>query len=123
MADEEKKGNVRLSNQIRDAYFGKNTDSTLVGNLGKRSKKNESSFSAKSVDSLSITPSPFDKDSLLELFEIIRPSKTFSAIVLPKITMVNQAVNHGGSMTRTIKCSTRKSYMKHHVHPINAHSF
>lgn len=111
-ADEEKKGNVRLSNQIRDAYFGKNADSTLVSNLGKRSKKNESSLSAQSVDSLSTTPSPRDKDSLLELYEIIRPSEALSEIVLPKNqkTLIEQILQENEKNEKLIK---------HHLPPAN----
>lgn len=82
-ADEEKKGNVRLSNQIRDAYFGKNADSTLSSNLGKRPKKNENILSAQSVTS-STSPSPRDKDSMLELYEVIQPSIPLAEVVLPK---------------------------------------
>jgi SpoVK/Ycf46/Vps4 family AAA+-type ATPase len=82
-ADEEKKGNVRLSNQIRDAYFGKNADSTLVSNLGKRPKKDEASRSAQSVGS-SASPSPRDKDSMLELYETVHPTTSLSEVILPK---------------------------------------
>jgi SpoVK/Ycf46/Vps4 family AAA+-type ATPase len=80
--DEEKKGNVRLSNQIRDAYFGKNADSTLVSNIGKRPKKNEHILTAQSASSAS--PSPRDKDSMLELYEIVRPTVSLAEVVLPK---------------------------------------
>lgn len=83
-ADEEKKGNIRLSNQIRDAYFGKNAGSTLVSNLGNRPKKNDALLSAQSASTLATNTSPRDKDSLLELYEIVHSEIALEDVVLPK---------------------------------------
>jgi len=82
-ADEERKGNVRLSNQIRDAYFGKNSGSTLVSNIGNHPKKNGAALSSQSASSASAT-SPRDKDSMLELYEIVQPAISLEDVVLPK---------------------------------------
>lgn len=68
-ADEERKGNIRLSKQIRDAYFGKNAGSTLVSNIGNRPKKQEDFLSVQSASTPTMT-TPRDKDSMLELFEV-----------------------------------------------------
>ena len=81
--DEERKGNVRLSNRILDAYFGKNASSTLVSNIGSRPKKPENLLSAQSA-SAPTTTSPRDKDSMLELYEVVQSSIALEDVVLPK---------------------------------------
>lgn len=71
--DEEKKGNVILANKIRKAYVSK-----------KRSKKGEGEFSTSSSAFSLQSVAPRDKDSLLELFEIITPEISFADVVLPE---------------------------------------
>lgn len=78
--DEEKKGNIRLSKQIKDAYFGRNANSTLASNVGNRPKRNNT----LSPQSISTAASPRDKDSMLELYEMVSPTIPLSDIVLPK---------------------------------------
>ena len=82
--DEEKKGKVQLANQIRGAYFGKNAGSTLSSNIGQRPKKAESLLTTQSVSPPSgVSLAPRDKDSMLELYEVVRPDIALAEVVLP----------------------------------------
>lgn len=80
-ADEDKKGNSRVSSMILDAYTGKNATlikkpdaaQTAMGGFAVQSANGGSSFT------------PRDKDSLLELYDIVYPDISLSDVVLPEI--------------------------------------
>lgn len=76
--DEDKKGNVRVSSLILSAYKG--TKSTLIKKPDIVSAP-ESGFTAQSAGGDSFAPR--DKDSLLELYDIIRPTVSLEDVVLP----------------------------------------
>ena len=77
--DEDKKGNSRVSNMILDAYKGKNitwmkkpeTASSVGGG-----------FAVQSVGASAFAPR--DKDSLLELYDIVHSDIALSDVVLPR---------------------------------------
>ena len=71
--DEEKKGNVILASKIRKAYVNKKKSTKATGEFS----TSTTSFSLQSMV-------PRDKDSLLELFEIVSPEISFSDVVLPE---------------------------------------
>ena len=77
--DEERKGNVRISNMIYDAY--KSKSSTLI----KKPQIDQPPIGIidQSVIKKSIIP-PRDKDSLLELYDILYPDISLSDVVLPE---------------------------------------
>ena len=78
-ADEEKKGNSRVSNLLLSAYQGKKA--TVI-------KKPEVStvepmgYAAQSAGSIAVAPR--DKDSFLELYDIIYPKTILEDVVLPE---------------------------------------
>ena len=76
-ADEDRKGNVRVSSLLLAAYKGKKT--TLIKKPDVMSAP-EGGFAAQSAGG---TFAPRDKDSLLELYDIIRPTVSFDDVVLP----------------------------------------
>jgi SpoVK/Ycf46/Vps4 family AAA+-type ATPase len=75
--DEEKKGNIRLSKLIRDAYVGKNSNSTLI----KSSKKTGQSLGY--ISPSSAHSAPRDKESKLELYDVVYPTVELKDVVLP----------------------------------------
>lgn len=77
-ADESKKGNGRLSNQILDAYKGKK--STLI----KKPDVTHPAGGGYAVQSAGSTSfSPRDKDSLLELYDVVHSETPLSDVILP----------------------------------------
>ena len=76
-ADEDRKGNVRVSSLLLAAYKGKKT--TLIKKPDVMSAP-EGGFAAQSAGG---TFAPRDKDSLLELYDIIRPTVSLDDGVLP----------------------------------------
>ena len=76
-ADEDRKGNVRVSSLLLEAYKGKKT--TLIKKPDVMSAP-EGGFAAQSAGG---TFAPRDKDSLLELYDIIRPTVSLDDVVLP----------------------------------------
>ena len=79
-ADEEKKGNDRVSNIIRGAYSGKTT--TLISKPDVTAPAATSGgFSVQSVGGVY---APRDKDSLLELYDIVNPDIALDDVVLPE---------------------------------------
>lgn len=99
--DEEKKGNVLLATKIRKAYVGKK-------------KSNPSSFdmapSSASFTMQSVTPR--DKDSLLELYEIVHPDVELKDVILPESQkgIIEQVVSEQRMADRLLK---------HNMAPIN----
>lgn len=80
-ADEDKKGNVRVSNMILAAYKG--TKSTVIRKPEVVSSQ-DISFTTQSVGGKGTSYAPRDKDSLLELYDIIYPTITLDDVVLPE---------------------------------------
>lgn len=76
-ADEDRKGNVRVSSLLLAAYKGKKT--TLIKKPDVMSAP-EGGFAAQSAGG---TFAPRDKDSLLELYDIVRPTVSLDDVVLP----------------------------------------
>lgn len=76
-ADEDRKGNIRVSSLLLAAYKGKKT--TLIKKPDVMSAP-EGGFAAQSAGG---TFAPRDKDSLLELYDIIRPTVSLDDVVLP----------------------------------------
>ncbi len=78
-ADESKKGNSRVSNMLLDAYKGKNV--TLI----KKPEVSQPPSGGFTVQSAGVgSYAPRDKDSLLELYDIIYPSTSLEDVVLPE---------------------------------------
>lgn len=76
--DEEKKGNATTAILLRNAYvYGK-----------KRSTINDSPLSEMSFSTQSAIPMPKDKDSTLDLLEILTPKITLSDVALPEKTLL-----------------------------------
>lgn len=71
--DEEKKGNVILANKIRKAYTTK-----------KKTSNNTSNFTASSSAFTLQSSAPRDKDSLLELYEVVTPEEKLEDVILPE---------------------------------------
>ena len=76
--DEEKKGNVPLAKQLRDAYKNINSESTNIKN------KFIPTSTLYSPQGAQFSIAPRDKDNLLELYEIVDPSFGFNEVVLPQ---------------------------------------
>ncbi len=74
--DEEKKGNVLLAGKIRKAYALKRKTSKNIPEMG------ASTFSSQSASLGNTTPR--DKDSLLELYEIVNPELKLKDVILPE---------------------------------------
>lgn len=78
-ADEDKKGNVRVSSLILAAYKG---DRTAAQKMPDVSMLQDSGFTTQSAGS--VTPyAPRDKDSHLELYDIVEPSISLDDVILP----------------------------------------
>lgn len=75
--DEENKGNVGLAAQLRNAYSG---GSNTVISKGVPNSQTSNSILPQNFQP---TTAPRDKDSLLELYEIIRPEISLDDVVLP----------------------------------------
>lgn len=77
-SDEENKGNLQLSKQIRQAYSGKNLNSTLIN--GNQSQKKYSGISAQSAGTTTFAPR--DKESMLELYEVVKSQISLNDVIL-----------------------------------------
>lgn len=79
-ADEDKKGNVRVASMILASYKG-----ATIENRKKPTVLNqeEPGFSVQSVGSSSVL-TPRDKDSHLELYDLIRPEISLDDVILPQ---------------------------------------
>jgi len=80
-ADEDKKGNVRVSSMILAAYKG--TKSTIIKKPEVVSSQ-DVSYTTQSVGGKNPSYTPRDKDSLLELYDIIYPTVALDDVVLPE---------------------------------------
>lgn len=78
-ADEDKKGNVRVSSLILAAYKGA---STRARELPSAFSDEETGFSTQSVGNSSAL-APRDKDSHLELYDLIYPDTSLNDVILP----------------------------------------
>ena len=78
-ADEDKKGNSRVSSMLLDAYKGKNITLMKKPDVAQPAG---GGFAVQSAGSGAFTPR--DKDSLLELYDIIHPDISLSDVVLPE---------------------------------------
>lgn len=78
-ADEDKKGNSRVSSMILDAYKGKNITLMKKPDVGQPAG---SGFAVQSAGGSSIAPR--DKDSLLELYDVVHSDIALSDVVLPE---------------------------------------
>ena len=77
-SDEERKGNIRLSKQIRDSYSGKNSNSTLI----RGSKRGDQNL--EYISPSSFVSAPRDNESKLELYDVVTPTTLLSDLVLPE---------------------------------------
>ncbi|NJP41657.1 ATP-binding protein [Oscillospiraceae bacterium HV4-5-C5C] len=78
-ADEDKKGNVRVSSLILAAYKG---DRTAAQKMPDVSMLQESGFTTQSAGG-GTSYAPRDKDSHLELYDIVEPSISLDDVILP----------------------------------------
>lgn len=79
-ADEDKKGNSRVSSMILDAYKGKNITLMKKPEIGQPAGGGFAVQSAGGAGAFA----PRDKDSLLELYDIIHSDISLSDVVLPE---------------------------------------
>lgn len=78
-ADEEKKGNSRVSSMLFDAYKGKNITLMKKPDVGQPAG---GGFAVQSVGGSSFAPR--DKDSLLELYDVVYSDIPLSDVALPE---------------------------------------
>lgn len=90
--DEEKKGNLNTSSSLRKAYVYDKKRSAAYSD----SPLSEMSFSVQNA-----IPMPKDKDSTLELLEILTPKITLSDVALPEKTL--QAVRQIVAEQKSVK--------------------
>lgn len=104
--DEEKKGNTPTASRLRRAYDSRKKSDTNV--LSGYKTNNAMPFSAQS----STIAAPRDKDSLLELYEIVRSDTSLSDVILPENQkkIINQIINE-----QMNACNL----LKHNMAPIN----
>lgn len=106
VSDEEKKGNTPTAIRLRRAYESrKKTENTNQEFLASGTS---GSFFASGVT----TAAPRDKDSLLELYEIVRPEVSFDDVILPE--------NQKGILAQIIQEQRNaEELLKHCMTPIN----
>ena len=78
-ADEDKKGNSRVSSMLLDAYKGKDITLMKKPDIGQLAG---GGFAVQSAGCNSFTPR--DKDSLLELYDVVHSDISLSDVVLPE---------------------------------------
>ena len=106
VSDEEKKGNTPTASRLRRAYENKKKNETLDQDMM------ASGSSASFFESGVTMAAPRDKDSLLELYEIVRPEVSFEDVVLPE--------NQKGILSQIIlEQKTAVELLKHSMTPIN----
>lgn len=104
--DEENKGNIGLATQLLNAYNG--GVSTVISKGDPATKKSNSML----AQGFQPTAAPRDKDSMLELYEIIRPEISLNDVVLPekqKEVLLQIIQEQGGA----------EDLMKHNIMPAN----
>lgn len=103
-ADEEKKGNIQLAGKIRNAYEPKQKFKYTEH----ESLPSVSDFSTQSVS----TVIPRDKDSLLELYEIVHSEVKFKDVILPESqhSILRQVIDE------QLKAD---ELLKHNMEPVN----
>lgn len=92
--DEERKGNVPLASRIRKAYSSKKKSSINSGDF----TQSGSTFTMQSA-------TPRDKDSLLELYEIVNSDVELSDVILPQSqeTIIKQVIEEQRNAEELIK--------------------
>lgn len=106
VSDEEKKGNTPTASRLRRAYENKKKIETNSQDM--MASGSEPSFFASGATSAA----PRDKDSLLELYEIVRPEVSFEDVVLPE--------NQKGILSQIIlEQKNAVEFIKHSMAPIN----
>lgn len=106
VSDEEKKGNTPTASRLRRAYENKKKIETNSQDM--MASGAEPSFFASGATSAA----PRDKDSLLELYEIVRPEVSFEDVVLPE--------NQKGILSQIIlEQKNALEFIKHSMAPIN----
>lgn len=105
-ADEEKKGNVPLATRIRNAYSTKKKQPSAASEFTQSSM----TFSTQSFTTQSALPR--DKDSLLELFEIMEPDVELKDVILPEsqLEVIQQVINEQKNADK---------FLKHNLTPAN----
>lgn len=93
--DEEKKGNLTTASLLRNAYIYKKKRPIILGD----SPISEMSFSAQSS-----IPMPKDKDSTLDLLEILTPKVGLKDVALPEKTLLalQQIISEQKSMEQLV---------------------
>ena len=80
--DEDKKGNVKVSTMIMAAYKGAKIKPTKKPEVA---TQQEPGFTLQSVSgTYAASVAPRDKDSMLELYDIVRPTVSLDDVVLPE---------------------------------------
>lgn len=104
-SDEEKKGNTPTASRLRRAYENRGASNNAAPDMYGMSNM----FSGSSTG---VVPLPRDKDSLLELYEIVRPDIPLSDVVLPESQMkiIEQIISEQRNAA---------DFIKHNVPPIN----
>lgn len=106
VSDEEKKGNTPTASRLRRAYENKKKIETNSQDM--MASGSEPSFFVSGATSAA----PRDKDSLLELYEIVRPEVSFEDVVLPE--------NQKGILSQIIlEQKNAVEFIKHSMAPIN----
>lgn len=100
-ADEEKKGNIMLANKIRKAYVSK-----------KKSKAGSYDLSQSAASFTLQSATPRDKDSLLDLYEIMHPDVELKDVILPdsQKKIIEQVIEEQRKA---------EQLLKHNMEPVN----
>lgn len=107
VADEDKKGNHRVSSMILDAYNGKNITLMKKTNFEQLAG---GGFAVQSAGGSHIVPR--DKDSLLELYEIVHSNISLTDVVLPE--------NQRKILLQILaECQNNGKLAKHNLPPAN----
>lgn len=101
-ADEEKKGNIPLANKIRKAYESKKKSHSMASEF----TTSKSSFTMQS------SSAPRDRDSLLELYELVTPDVSLDDVILPESQkkIIDQVIDEQ---------KNAEKLMKHNMSPVN----
>ena len=106
VADEEKKGNILLASKIRNAYTTKYKNVPNV--QSERQSGSAPEFTVQSMGAMV----PRDKDSLLELYEIVHSNTKLGDVVLPE--------NQRTILQRIIQEQTKTTeLLAHNMEPVN----